>query len=278
MSQRTVDYSESHARVPIVALDYTDRHMRKLKELMIDYTNGNLYVTDANDINVIHSLVDQISKNITNNITGDDIIVKIEGIGTINLTKFLNDINSSILKMEVEDNGATFPSLSLDNVSIEGLDDKIQISDFDKAKDNYIPQKFDGRLRWIKANVGTSATESPVIVNNSLNLEPGSVYRSADLPKNVTVTIDDNLVSNYGKIVWNISIGNAIPTFTFPANVKFAYNTDTELTKNSIVTYELETFTGGNLWLAKSTKWLNISEKEITEAYITDKLSWKTVK
>ena len=278
MGQRTVDYSESHARVPIVALDYTDRHMRKLKELMIDYTNGNLYVTDANDINVIHSLVDQISKNITNNITGDDIIVKIEGIGTINLTKFLNDINSSILKMEVEDNGSALPSLSLDNSSIEGLDGKIQISDFDKAKDNYIPQKFNGRLRWVKANVGINATESPVIINGSLNLEPGCVYRSMDLPANVTVTVDNNLVSNYGKIIWNISIGNVIPTFTFPANVKFAYNTDTELTKNSIVTYELETFTGGNLWLAKSTKWLNISEREITEAYITDKLSWKTVK
>ena len=278
MGQRTVDYSESHARVPIVALDYTDRHMRKLKELMVDYTNGNLYVTDANDINVIHSLVDQISKNITNNITGDDIIVKIEGIGTINLTKFLNDINSSILKMEVEDNGSALPSLSLDNSSIEGLDGKIQISDFDKAKDNYIPQKFNGRLRWVKANVGINATESPVIINGSLNLEPGCVYRSMDLPANVTVTVDNNLVSNYGKIIWNISIGNVIPTFTFPANVKFAYNTDTELTKNSIVTYELETFTGGNLWLAKSTKWLNISEREITEAYITDKLSWKTVK
>lgn len=278
MGQRTVDYSESHARVPIVALDYTDRHMRKLKELMVDYTNGNLYVTDANDINVIHSLVDQISKNITNNITGDDIIVKIEGIGTINLTKFLNDINSSILKMEVEDNGSALPSLSLDNISIEGLDGKIQISDFDKAKDNYIPQKFNGRLRWVKANVGINATESPVIINGSLNLEPGGVYRSMDLPANVTVTVDNNLVSNYGKIIWNISIGNVIPTFTFPANVKFAYNTDTELTKNSIVTYELETFTGGNLWLAKSTKWLNISEREITEAYITDKLSWKTVK
>ena len=278
MGQRTVDYSESHARVPIVALDYTDRHMRKLKELMVDYTNGNLYVTDANDINVIHSLVDQISKNITNNITGDDIIVKIEGIGTINLTKFLNDINSSILKMEVEDNGSALPSLSLDNSSIEGLDGKIQISDFDKAKDNYIPQKFNGRLRWVKANVGINATESPVIINGSLNLEPGGVYRSMDLPANVTVTVDNNLVSNYGKIIWNISIGNVIPTFTFPDNVKFAYNTDTELTKNSIVTYELETFTGGNLWLAKSTKWLNISEREITEAYITDKLSWKTVK
>ena len=278
MGQRTVDYSESHARVPIVALDYTDRHMRRLKELMIDYTNGNIYVTDANDINVIHSLVDQISKNITNNITGDDIIVRIEGIGTINLTKFLNDINSSILKMEVEDNGSALPSLGLDNISIEGLDGKIQISDFDKAKDNYIPQKFNGRLRWVKANVGINATESPVIINGSLNLEPGCVYRSMDLPANVTVTVDNNLVSNYGKIIWNISIGNVIPTFTFPDNVKFAYNTDTELTKNSIVTYELETFTGGNLWLAKSTKWLNISEKEITEAYITDKLSWKTVK
>ena len=278
MGQRTVDYSESHARVPIVALDYTDRHMRRLKELMIDYTNGNIYVTDANDINVIHSLVDQISKNITNNITGDDIIVRIEGIGTINLTKFLNDINSRILKMEVEDNGSALPSLGLDNISIEGLDGKIQISDFDKAKDNYIPQKFNGRLRWVKANVGINATESPVIINGSLNLEPGGVYRSMDLPANVTVTVDNNLVSNYGKIIWNISIGNVIPTFTFPDNVKFAYNTDTQLTKNSIVTYELETFTGGNLWLAKSTKWLNISEKEITEAYITDKLSWKTVK
>ena len=278
MGQRTVDYSESHARVPIVALDYTDRHMRRLKELMIDYTNGNIYVTDANDINIIHSLVDQISKNITNNITGDDIIVKIEGVGTINLTKFLNDINSSILKMEVEDNGSALPSLGLDNISIEGLDGKIQISDFDKAKDNYIPQKFNGRLRWVKANVGINATESPVIINGSLNLEPGCVYRSMDLPANVTVTVDNNLVSNYGKIIWNISIGNVIPTFTFPDNVKFAYNTDTQLTKNSIVTYEFETFTGGNLWLAKSTKWLNISEKEITEAYITDKLSWKTVK
>lgn len=278
MSQRAVDYSESHARVPIIALDYTDRHMRKLKELMIDYTNGNLYVTDANDINVIHSLVDQITKNITNNITADDIIVKIDGVGTINLTKFLNDLNSSLLKMEVEDDGSAFPSLSLDGDSIEGLDNKIQISDFDKALDNYIPQKFNGRIRWIKANVGTSATESPIIVNNSLNLEPGSVYRSANLPSKVTVTLDNNLVSNYGKIVWNISIGSTIPTFTFPSNVKFAYNTDTTLTKNSIVTYELETFTGGNIWLAKSTKWLNISEKEITEAYINDKLSWKTAK
>ena len=278
MSQRAVDYSESHARVPIIALDYTDRHMRKLKELMIDYTNGNLYVTDANDINVIHSLVDQITKNITNNITADDIIVNIDGVGTINLTKFLNDLNSSLLKMEVEDDGSAFPSLSLDGDSIEGLDNKIQISDFDKALDNYIPQKFNGRIRWIKANVGTNSTESPVIVNNSLNLEPGSVYRSANLPSKVTVTLDNNLVSNYGKIVWNISIGSTIPTFTFPDNVKFAYNTDTTLTKNSIVTYELETFTGGNIWLAKSTKWLNISEKEITEAYINDKLSWKTVK
>lgn len=255
MGQRTVDYSESHARVPIVALDYTDRHMRKLKELMIDYTNGNLYVTDANDINVIHSLVDQISKNITSNISGDDIIVKIEGVGTINLTKFLNDINSSILKMEVEDSGSAFPSLNLDNVSIEGLDDKIQISDFDKAKDNYIPQKFNGRLRWVKANIGSGTAESPVIVNNSINLKPGSIYHSANLPANVTVTIDNNLVSNYGKIVWNISIGEVVPTLTFPPNVKFASNTDTQLTKNSIITYELETFTGNDLWLAKSTKW-----------------------
>ena len=256
MGQRTVDYSESHARVPIVALDYTDRHMRKLKELMIDYTNGNLYVTDANDINIIHSLVDQISKNITNNITGDDIIVKIEGVGTINLTKFLNDINSSILKMEVEDSGSAFPSLNLDNVSIEGLDDKIQISDFDKAEDNYIPQKFNGRIRWVKANVGSDITvKTPAIVNNSINLEPGSVYHSLNLPANVTVTIGDSLVSNYGKIVWNISISETIPTVTFPPNVKFAYNTDSRLDENSVVTYELETFTGGDLWLAKSTKW-----------------------
>lgn len=259
MGQRTVDYSESHARVPIVALDYTDRHMRKLKELMIDYTNGNLYVTDANDINVIHSLVDQISKNITNNITGDDIIVKIEGVGTINLTKFLNDINSSILKMEVEDSGSTFPSLNLDNASIEGLDDKIQISDFDKAEDNYIPQKFNGRIRWVKANMGSGSdttAKTPAIVNNSINLEPGSIYHSQNLPANLTVTIGDNLVSNYGKIVWNISISETIPTVTFPPNVKFAYNTDPRLDKNSVVTYELETFTGGDLWLAKSTKWL----------------------
>ena len=48
-----VVYDQSHGRVPLIALDYSQRHLRQFRELMVDYTNGNLYVVSATDRDII---------------------------------------------------------------------------------------------------------------------------------------------------------------------------------------------------------------------------------
>lgn len=276
---QTIEYNEAHARVPIIALDYSQRHLRRLKELMIDYNNGNLYVVDANDKDIIYSVTDRIIENITGNLTGDDIIVNITGVGEINLTKFLESINSDMIGFEVTDNGGDFPSMTLDNESIESLDGTIQLCNFDEADDNTLPQKVNGRLQWTRAGAGMpgSTVREPTISNNNISLSVDTTNRSSSLPSKVTVNLGDDFVENYGKIVWNIAITSTIPKLTFASNVKFLFNTDTDLFANSIVTFEFESFNRGSTWLCKVYKWLNISEKEITETYIVDKLSWKYI-
>ena len=85
------------------------------------------------------------------------------------------------------------------------------------------------------------------------------------------------MASDYGTIVWNVAVTDTIPTINFPNNVKFTFNTDPTLFENCIATFRLETYTAGSIWLCTVEKYLNIPEQEITESYIIDKFSWKSI-
>lgn len=284
MSTRKTVYDQSHGRVPIIALDYSQRYLRRCKELMIDYTNGNLYVVDANDRNIIYNIVSQIIDQVKTDIDSDDITVVIDGVGKINLTQFLIDLKEKTLCVEVLDAGANVPLFKIDNKSLEVVDDTIQICNFDNAIDGYTPYKNGEFIDWKSPGISPSSPvkepdkDESSQEGSAITLGAWTINKSSNLPDTVNVTIDNTeLASDYGTIVWNVAVTDTIPTINFPNNVKFTFNTDPTLFENCIATFRLETYTAGSIWLCTVEKYLNISEQEITESYIIDKFSWKSI-
>lgn len=279
-------YDNSHGRVPIIALDYSQRHLRRLKELMIDYKNGNLYVVDDTDINTIYDLTKQIISNVTDSITTDDITVNIQGVGNINLSKFLEALennrvflnNDSIVQMIPETN-------EFDNKTIELLDSKAQLKLFNIAKDGQFPIKENGELRW--KNISTSFNDITVVEMEveegeeaNISLSSDIMYRTSNPPEEIRVTFaNDNLNTNkkHAKIVWVIECEDTVPVIKMPSNVYWEFNTDPTLFVNCTGIYTFETFDQGKRWLAKVDKYLIDPEAEVTETYIKDKLSWKII-
>lgn len=279
-----VVYDQSHGRVPLIALDYSQRHLRQFRELMVDYTNGNLYVVSATDRDIIFSVTETIMNQISEGVVGDNIVVNIDGIGEVNLTDFLNQIRNSTITINNTNAGDFVPSLFYDNNSISIIDAKVQVNGFDTAKDGMIPQCKGGRIVWVEAGTGVGDTEieEPDIDSSSgqniINLSTNSINKVDNPPDTITINLP-TLAANqtYAKVVLNITVGADVPQLKFPSNLKFTFNTDPNLFENCIATYEFETFDHGQIWLGKVYKYLNEPEKEVTETYIDDNFSWKTV-
>lgn len=280
MANTTITYNESHGRVPLIPLDYSHRNERRLRELMVDYKNGNLYVVSDTDIDKIFDLTKSIIEKVSEGIVGDDIVVNIEGIGEINLNEFLEYLTSINISSEAYGGAVPVPTLMYDNNSIGIIDNKVEIVDFSEATEGTIPQKHNGRLIWVNAGIGSGNTSiiDGDIQNNVLALELNKVTRLLQPPSNFIITMPDDFAGqSYGKTELYIDIKDTVPTITFPSNVKLEYNTDPTLFAHSIAVYEFETFTGGDIWLAKVTKWINELEQEITESYIHENFDWKQV-
>lgn len=279
--------NSSHGRVPIIALDYSQRHLRRLKELMIDYKNGNLYIVDDTDINTIYDLTKKIIQNITSSITSDDIIVNIDGVGTINLTKFLNEIQNSMLLLNNESIINLIPENSkFDNRSLEIKDSYAQIKLFDLATEGQIPMKENGEITW--RSTGTSFNDAIVVDMKtnagaekvSVTLNSDTIYSTNTPPPVFEVSFANDKLNTdklHAKITWIIECGLTVPVLLMPSNVYWEFNTDPTLFVNCTGVYTFETFDGGKKWLAKVDKYLIDPEAEVTETYIKDKLSWKIV-
>lgn len=278
--------NSSHGRVPIIALDYSQRHLRRLKELMIDYKNGNLYVVDDTDINTIYDLTKRIIQNITSSITSDDIIVNIEDVGEVNLTKFLETLQNSMLLLNNDSIAQLIPENNeFDNKSLEVLDSKAQLKLFNLADEGQIPIKENGELRW--RNIDTSFNDTTVVEAEieegeapSVSLNTDTMYITSNPSESISVDLStDNLNENkaHAKIIWVIECTDTVPTLKFPSNVYWEFNTDPTLFANCTGVYTFETFDQGKRWLAKVDKYLIDPEAEVTETYIKDKLSWKII-
>lgn len=278
--------NSSHGRVPIIALDYSQRHLRRLKELMIDYKNGNLYIVDDTDINVIYDLTKKIIQNISSSITSDDIIVNIDGVGDINLTKFLSTIQNNMVLLGSESIVSLIPESSeFDNISLEIKDHIAQIKLFDKAKDGQIIVKENGEVRWKDNNtsfndVSVVPMEIEETEEPSITLKTDTMYITSNPHENFSLVFsNDDLNENkpHAKIVWVVECNSIIPTISFPSNVYWEFNTDPTLFENCTGVYTFETFDQGKKWLGKVDKYLITPEAEVTETYIKDKLKWNVL-
>jgi hypothetical protein len=91
----------ANSRIPVKPLDYSQRNIAQEKELLIDYTTGNIYIVRT--INEQKTIID-VTKKIADSVgtiahVDGNAIITIDGIGDVELSATLLDLINSSVKM-----------------------------------------------------------------------------------------------------------------------------------------------------------------------------------
>lgn len=247
-----------NARVPVVALDYTERQMAKPKEFLVDYNDGRLFVMSKDGSRVI-----DITNTIANYIKGDlnvsDIVVSVEGVGDITLKEILEELLASETSFFMEEEQSFAPDVKIDNASLKIKDLVMQIDNFDIAEEGSFPQKKNGRIQWMSSITAEVNSVSPMSTFNDgsssvLVLEGNKNYKLNDANVSTTIALDD-VNTNYANTKLMINIGYTIPTFLYNENIKWENGNPPAFNINTIVVLEFETFDKGANWLGSVKKY-----------------------
>ena len=255
-----------NSRIPVIALDYAQRHKAVPKELLIDYETGHIYVVSANDKSIIFDITSKILEKL-DSVTGDKIIINIEGIGEVNLQEYINQIKldlEDVVIISEEDNDLYIPrDERLDGLSIESKYRRIQIKDFDTAKNGMIPQKYNNKIRWVypqqeNQDSGRPGTPDPndgvetrvfliEPIEGKLFLRASRRLKTKNLQKDALVVLPRTL-DQYTEIYWNVRTYAYKPTLRFSDSVLF--NTPYQPIENADHVYRFSTWDGGESWYA----------------------------
>lgn len=253
-----------NSRIPVIALDYSERHKAVPKELLIDYTTGHIYVVSAEDKSIIFDITSKILEKL-DSVTGDKIVIEIEGIGEVNLQEFLNQIRLDLDDMVIiteEGKDIYIPKEErLDGFSLESKFKRIQIKNFETAENGMIPQKFGNSIRWIyppqgDQDSGGTGTPNPDdgLETEVFPVEPveGKIFLRAsrrlitkNLQRDVLVVLPRTL-DQYTEIYWNVRTYAFKPTLRFNDSVLF--NSPYQPSQNADHIYKFSTWDGGESW------------------------------
>lgn len=142
-------YPESHGRAPLVALGYDQRQLAQPKELLIDYTQKELWLTDKNDPEIFYNLTSMMASKISTSIDASKIYIELDNIGTVRLKTYLEEMSSKNIKVDGLEHSVNVLNSAFDNRSIECVDGLVQVAEFDTAPNNSIPMKQGDTIRWI---------------------------------------------------------------------------------------------------------------------------------
>lgn len=252
-----------NSRVPVIALDYSQRHKAVPKELLIDYKTGHIYVVSADDKSIIFDITSKILDKI-DTVTGENIIINIEGIGETNLQEYINQIKVNLDDMVIvseEGKDIYIPKEErLDGFSLESKFKRIQIKNFESAENGMIPQKFGNTIRWIypldrDQDTGSNKPDpDDGLETRVLLIEPveGKIFlrasrrlRTKNLQRDAVVILPRTL-DQYTEIYWNMRTYDFRPTLKFDDSVYF--NKSYQPSKNSDHIYKFATWDGGETW------------------------------
>ena len=289
--------ARSNARIPMIALDYSEKDKAVKKEIMIDYTNGAIYVVSSYDKNVIFNLTDSIMQIIKEQgLEAGDMTIYIEGVGDLNLGDVINQLYGNQVEIvDTDPNGIYIgKQYQYDLKSVLVKDSKIQIKDFDIAPERTIPQKFGGVIRWVpieEATSGDTPDSGSVVAivpdsNKNIALQAsGKQYTLLGQDEEVYTVQLPTIATAYNRFVWNLTITDLVPTVTFPSNVKWEYDSDTSLQANTSNIIELTTWDQGMTWLGRNVSYGAVSDdfvtkQELEDSYfdtpqVTELISWK---
>ena len=150
-----MDRNYNTMRTPLIALDYSDKHKAVEKELLIDYDTGNIYIVSATDRTVIFDVTSKVLKQLES-LQGDKVEVIIEGVGKVNLTKYLNSIALELrkqIKAVPIDDEVTYiiKNNVVDDHSIDVNNHYVGIKGFTEAVPGSFPIKdTHGNIQWVK--------------------------------------------------------------------------------------------------------------------------------
>ena len=264
-----------NSRIPVIALPYSERQKAVPKELLIDYETGNIYVVSATDKSIIFNITEKILQKL-DSVTGDKIIVNIEGVGEVNLVQLLKDFKLELdEKIEISEEGADayIPKPErYDNVSIESKYNNIQIKDFEKAENGMIPQEYNGSIRWVYPlqddqddegglHPGTPDPDDGLdTIVNYIEPVEGKLFLRASkrlMTKNLqkdTIVVLPRVLDQYTEIYWNVRTYSYAPILKYQETVLF--NTeDYQPIPNGFNIYKFSTWDGGENWFGTVEKY-----------------------
>lgn len=283
------------ARTPIIALPYSEKHKAVPKELLMDYETGNIYVVSANDKSVIFDITERIYKQLEN-MSGNNIEIEIEGIGTIKLTELLEqmraDISSSVtLVDDGEETKYVSKENGVDNKSLNIVNRFIQIYGFNSASPNTVPRKNEfGGIDWIRIPelpdgtlppTGGGSGENPedgnsykvyIIepVNDKLYLRPSKRQKTSRLSLNCRVVLP-RVIDEYSEIEWYLNTSSFKPLLLFEEHVVWSTPTMTQPKANGHHVYKFKTWNGGINWLAELVTYnKQYLPSEVTPEYLEE--------
>jgi hypothetical protein len=261
----------TNGRVPIIALDYSQRQKAVEKELMVDYATGNIYVVSATDKTVIFDITSQIAEQVNN--LSEDMTISIDGLGDVNLADIVEQLYNGSLNVDIDDVGAeqiyVQKEAQIDGKSIEiNIDNNIQIKGFKDAEEGLIPQKFDGAIRWItipkllddEYGIGSTVDGElfPTLeinpVNSKLYLQAARRQKTIYPNGALEVILPGALVNEYTEVKWMVHVYDTTPVFTFLDNIVWESGANAQPTVGAYNVYTFETWDAGATWLGKVSK------------------------
>ena len=283
MDENDPEYPEVNitdkARIPVIALSYSDKDIAKEKELLLDYEKGGLYVVDANDRTIIHDLSKLIADNYLSNIDGNNTYVNIEGIGVVNLATILKLLYDSRIELvnSVDDSMAIPSEVSFDNASVTVANNKVEVYGFHNALPLSTPRvSEDGsRIEWVggveENKVGgdlDKVDDPPGGYEPPLGAKQNVVYI---YPKDATIILYNKpqqftainevvydsynikfplTMMQYAKFYWRLDTEVAV-NLKWQGNLTWLNPRPNNTAPNNIYIFECQTWDYGNTWIVK---------------------------
>lgn len=290
------------ARIPVIALSYSDKDIAKEKELLIDYKQGGIYVVDAEDRTIIHDLSKLIAENYLSNISGDNTYITIEGIGLINLGDILKILyDSKIELVNIIDDSVSLPAgVSFDNKSITVANNKVEVYGFHNAKPLATPRvSEDGsRIEWIGGveevrpggDIGIvdqppGGFEPPLgAKQNVLYIYPkdGTIILYNKPQQYTAINIDEYdsydirfplTMMQYAKFYWRLDASLAF-NMAWPKNITWLNPRPNSTAADNIYIFECQTWDYGNTWIISYINYAyieqNLEDNLPSGVYYTD--------
>ena len=289
--------SGANSRIPVIALSYSERDKAVEKELLVDYTNGRIYVVSSYDKTVIFDLTEKISDYmIENGFTADNLTIHVEGVGDILLGEtILRMLDNQISFIDDEETGHFVGNnYQYDLKSITLKDGKVRLYGFDEASPNTFPKKVGDIIRWVPIDSGAGGSGG--IGNEIIDLAPNEENQIVLLAetRQRTILTDSSKTYNivfptttadYTELIWNLTIVGPAPTIVFPSNMSWEYNIDSSIYENSTNVITLSSWSSGASWLGRNISYgtdtsqlvtvADLEENYYTKDEITDSITWE---